>query len=49
MSSRHRLGAGTAVLAVTALTAACGGPAEPSAAAAAKVKLVDTTPAASPT
>ena len=46
MSSRHRLGAGIAVLAVTALTAACGGSAEPSAAAAAKVKLVDTTPAA---
>lgn len=46
MSTRHRLAAGSAVLALAALTAACGGSANPTASAAAQVKLVDATPAA---
>src|SRR5262245_11340531 len=45
-SLRRRLSAGIAVGAVTALAAACGGSAQPVADAAAQVKLVDVTPAA---
>lgn len=44
--SLRRRSAGLAVCAIAALTAACGGSAEPTSSAAAQVKLVDATPTA---